>query len=60
MVIAVLHEPDGACLGEIAEATGWQRRTIRGAISGAIAKTLGFAVIRERRGNGERVYRIEG
>ncbi|MEG9884800.1 MAG: DUF3489 domain-containing protein [Hyphomicrobiales bacterium] len=60
MVIAILHEPDGASLEELRAATGWQRHTIRGAISGTIGKKLGFTVTREKQANGELVYRIKG
>jgi hypothetical protein len=35
-LIAMLRRPNGADLDEIAEATGWQKHTIRGAISGAL------------------------
>ena len=37
-MIEMLKRPDGATVEQIAEATGWQHHTIRGAISGALKK----------------------
>ena len=36
-VIAMLRRPEGATVDEVASATGWQRHTVRGVFSGAIA-----------------------
>ena len=44
LLIDMLKRPEGATVDQIAEATGWQRHTIRGAISGALKKKLGFNV----------------
>jgi hypothetical protein len=57
-LIAMLRRPDGADLDEIAEATGWQKHTIRGAISGALKKKLGLEVTSTRDGQGRRIYRL--
>ena len=43
-VIELLRRPEGATVEQIAEATGWQHHTIRGAISGALKKKLGLTV----------------
>jgi Protein of unknown function (DUF3489) len=43
-MIELLKRPEGATLEQIAAATGWQHHTIRGAISGALKKKLGFNV----------------
>jgi hypothetical protein len=43
-MIEMLKRPDGATVEQIAEATGWQKHTIRGAISGALKKKLGLTV----------------
>ena len=43
-MIELLKRPEGATVEQIAEATGWQRHTIRGAISGALKKKLGLTV----------------
>lgn len=58
-MIAMLRRHEGATLEQIVEATGWQRHTVRGAISGTLKKKLGLAVISGRI-EGKRVYRIEG
>ena len=56
-VIEMLRRADGATIDEIAAATGWQRHSVRGVISGALKKKLGLDVMsaNEQRG---RVYRI--
>src|SRR6202047_4046334 len=43
-VVAMLRRPEGATVGEVARATGWQRHTVRGAFSGTLKKKLGFAL----------------
>jgi hypothetical protein len=43
-MIAMLKRPEGATVEQIAEATGWQPHTIRGAISGALKKKLGLTI----------------
>ena len=69
-MIELLKQPEGATVEQIAEATGWQHHTIRGAISGALRKKLGLTIeaIRTRevgpnkvgaRGSST-VYRITG
>ena len=57
VVIAMLRQPEGATVDEVASVTGWQRHTVRGVFSGALKKKLGLtlALAKEERG---RVYRI--
>jgi hypothetical protein len=43
-MIELLKRPEGATVEQIAEATGWQHHTIRGAISGALKKRLGLTI----------------
>ena len=43
-MIELLRRPEGATVEQIAEATGWQHHTIRGAIAGALKKKLGLNV----------------
>lgn len=57
-LIALLRRKDGADLDEIAEATGWQKHTIRGAIAGALKKKLGLEITSTRDDQGRRIYRI--
>jgi hypothetical protein len=44
LMIEMLTRPEGATVEQIAEATGWQHHTVRGAISGALKKKLGLTV----------------
>jgi hypothetical protein len=43
-MIEMLRRPEGAKVEQIAEATGWQKHTIRGAIAGALKKKLGLKI----------------
>jgi len=58
LLIDLLKRADGASIDELRSALGWQAHSIRGAISGAIKKKLGFAVISENIAERGRVYRI--
>ena len=44
LLIDLLKRPEGATVEQIAERTQWQKHTIRGAISGALKKKLGFTI----------------
>jgi len=55
-----LRHGRGASLIEIAETTGWQHHSIRGAISGHIKKKLGLKVASTKDDEGVRRYRIAG
>ncbi len=57
MVVNLLCRPDGATLDELVEATGWQRHSVRGVISGGLKKKLGLTVVSDRDGVHRR-YRI--
>ena len=57
-LIAMLRQPDGATIAEIAKALNWQPHTVRGAIAGALKKKLGLNVESEKVDNRGRVYRI--
>ncbi len=48
LLIQLLQRPEGATVDQIAEATGWLKHTIRGAISGALKKKLGLTITTER------------
>ena len=39
-VLLLMQRPQGATVDELAKATGWQKHTVRGAISGAVKKKL--------------------
>jgi hypothetical protein len=55
-VIDLLQRSDGATIPNLTEATGWLPHTTRAALTGL--RKRGYAVIRERVGAGDSVYRI--
>src|ERR1700732_717538 len=57
VVIAMLRQPEGATVDEVASVTGWQRHTVRGVFSGTLKKKLGLPLASAQEGRG-RVYRI--
>ena len=57
VVIAMLRQPGGATVDEVASVTGWQRHTVRGLFSGTLKKKLGLTVASAKEERG-RVYRI--
>ena len=57
-MIEMLRRPEGATVEQIAEATGWQRHTCRGAMAGALKKKLGLTITSEKTEGGARTYRI--
>ena len=57
-VIALLGKEDGATIGDLTKATGWQAHSVRGAISGTLKKNLGLTVVSEAIEGRGRVYRI--
>ncbi len=60
LLISMLRRPEGATVDEVVAATGWQRHTVRGAISGALKKKLSLEVTSEKVEGRGRVYRIAG
>jgi hypothetical protein len=56
-MIDLMKRPEGATVEQIAKATGWQKHTVRGAISGALKKKLGLKVEATKEDGGT-VYRI--
>ncbi|SLN51118.1 hypothetical protein PSA7680_02649 [Pseudoruegeria aquimaris] len=57
-MIEMLRDDGGATIDEIVEATGWQAHTVRGAISGALKKTLGLPITSEKVEGRGRAYMI--
>ena len=57
-VIRMLQRPEGATIGQICSATGWQAHTVRGTFAGAFKKKLGLTIVSDKLQGGERVYRI--
>ncbi len=56
LVINLLRRADGAGIVDLTEATGWLPHTTRAALTGL--RKRGYAVVRERVGAGDSVYRI--
>jgi hypothetical protein len=56
LVIEHLRRADGATIVDLIQATGWLLHTTRAALTGL--RKRGYAVIRERIGAGDSVYRI--
>lgn len=59
LLIDLLKRHEGATLDEIVAATGWQKHTARGAMSGALKKRLGLTITSEKVEGRGRVYKIE-
>ena len=60
VLIALLERPEGASLEDIIVATGWQKHTIRSALSHALAKKRGYQIVSEKADNAARIYKITG
>ena len=43
-MIAMLRQPEGATVDEVASVTGWHRHTVRGVFSGTLKKKLGLTL----------------
>jgi Protein of unknown function (DUF3489) len=56
LVIELLRRADGATIIDLTQATGWLPHTTRAALTGL--RKRGYAVIRERIGAGDSIYRI--
>ncbi len=57
-VIRMLQRPEGATIGQVCAATGWQAHTVRGTFAGAFKKKLGLTITSDKAQGGERVYRV--
>ena len=56
-LITLLERPGGATIDEMTKATGWQRHSTRGMMSGVLKKRIGLSIASEKEERG-RVYRI--
>ncbi len=54
----MLRRPQGATMVELMQATGWQSHSVRGFLSGAIAKKMALKVRSGQRADGVRVYSV--
>jgi hypothetical protein len=58
-MLGLLRRAEGATIADMQAATGWQPHSVRGALSGVVAKKLGHTVVSTKEERG-RVYRIVG
>lgn len=58
VVLALLRREGGATLGEIAKETDWQLHSIRGFLSGQIAKKMGLKIESTKTDGGKRCYHL--
>jgi hypothetical protein len=59
-VLGLLRRPDGASLKELMRATGWLAHSVRGYLSGAVAKRMKLKLVSAKSENGERRYTVQG
>ena len=59
-LVALLSRPEGANIEDMIAATGWQKHTIRSALSHALTKKHGYQIVSEKPENGVRIYKITG
>jgi hypothetical protein len=59
-LVALLSRPEGANIEDMVAATGWQKHTIRSALSHALTKKHGYQIVSEKPENGARIYKITG
>lgn len=57
-VIQLLSRPEGATIEDMVAATGWQKHTIRSALSHALAKKRGYEIVSDKPKDGLRIYKI--
>jgi hypothetical protein len=57
ILVTLLRRPDGATVHDLAQATGWQVHSVRGAMAGALKKQRGLNIVSVKTETG-RVYRI--
>lgn len=57
-LLAILRRPGGGTIAELQAATGWLPHSVRGALSGTIAKKLGHKVTSVKENDRGRVYRV--
>jgi hypothetical protein len=59
-VLGLLRRPHGASLKELMKATGWLAHSVRGFLSGTVAKRMGLKLASAKSEDGERRYTLEG
>ena len=57
-ILALLRSKRGATIADMMTATGWQAHSIRGFLSGTVAKRFGHTVRSVKADGGERRYHV--
>lgn len=57
-IIQLLSRPEGATIEDMVAATGWQKHTIRSALSHALGKKRGYEIVSDKPKDGLRIYKI--
>lgn len=57
--LEMLRRPGGATAKELLKATGWQKHSLRGFLSGTVGKKMGLALTSTKGEDGERVYSVK-
>ncbi|MCC6262120.1 MAG: DUF3489 domain-containing protein [Bryobacterales bacterium] len=58
IVLELLRRPGGATIADIMGATEWQAHSVRGFLSGSLAKKMGLTIESTKRADGVRIYRV--
>jgi DNA-binding IclR family transcriptional regulator len=59
-LLKLLRRDTGATIAELARATGWQRHSVHGFMSGTLKKKQGYEIKNTKDADRDRRYRIEG
>ncbi|HEU5046645.1 MAG TPA: DUF3489 domain-containing protein [Rickettsiales bacterium] len=59
IIINLLMRTEGVTLPELVQATGWQKHSIHGTLSGVLKKKLGLTIISDQEEERGGVYRIQ-
>jgi predicted transcriptional regulator len=59
-ILKLLQRNTGATIAELAKATGWQRHSVHGFMSGTLRRKQGLKIESNRNENKDRRYFIEG
>lgn len=57
-IIQLLSRPEGATIDDMVASTGWQKHTIRSALSHALAKKRGYEIVSDKPKGELRIYKI--
>jgi hypothetical protein len=58
-VLDLLRRPDGASLKDLMKATGWLAHSVRGFLSGTVAKRMRLKLVSTKSEDGERCYTVQ-